>query len=663
MISEKDSSSQDDLSRIDRTALIGVLVSLGLGVVFSQFAGDLANGRAIWLSVSLGLVLQLSLWFLNTRFRFFGKALVTLLFALLLLSFIPGGRYLLAIVGLGLGIEFFRQYLRRARSTDFVAVILPAVACAATIFFNTARNYADPLIDEKIRQFVLHEDTLYHTSISSMWAAFDLPAVGIHGLRQQHYHLFVHFLYSRTSEILNIEPYQVFGYSHLIAFAPLLFCGYLSLLNEFKFRSQNKWTLICLVAFGCGLSGMFGWQTNSFYTSESYQTGLILLAGGLSVLNRLSTHKAASTTLLLVLIVLMATLAKISVGVILAACAMVALVLGDWPNSRRLAWMGGVIVAAFLGYLASRTLPVPGLDLKFELNYALKYWHKVKSEDVSVAQVAWHYMTTLAYAFVGLPIFIYLAAKRRMDREGLIWFGCLFVSAAIGLAGLNITIVSSGAYFSNVHTYVAMPAIAWLLGHLPQVESFLGAFASRNVERIFATLVLAFLVAQSASYLARRLPMDFRRIVYNRAALVASASDLMSPYLKAFAKIKLDPERDYMVYIPKVDPYWGFTNVRYTPWLSSPCARMPYYIPILTGRPALFGLPDRKNCRAWFVGYENYTPLDFKRAANQRLPKSSLCKEVLLAGFKGYFEVTRKKGAVKIPCSKSDTVEVSGLQE
>jgi hypothetical protein len=133
-----------------------------------------------------------------------------------------------------------------------------------------------------------------------------------------------------------------------------------------------------------------------------------------------------------------------------------------------------------------------------------------------------------------------------------------------------------------------------------------------------------------------------------------STNAYATPYISLLEQIRQDPEKRYLVYIPKTEvAFWNNTSDKLSAWKHQQCIRMPFYIPLISGRPALFGLPliegSKTECYLFFRGYEGYSQEIYKKSQTADHTPKELCNETKVLGFKGYFHVT-STGYRKIRC-------------
>ncbi|MBI3541988.1 MAG: hypothetical protein HY075_01755, partial [Deltaproteobacteria bacterium] len=389
---------------------------------------------------------------------------------------------------------FVREGLREKRLARTLA--LPGVfglLYALILFDSNWRNVGDAFISEKVRQLTLNPDTLYHASVAAMFKGYHHIGTGLHGFRHMSYHVLSHMLYGWTSRLLTIDVTEVYGFANFIAFGALLVTGMLRVVAELPVKLERKFAVANLLLIGGPLSQAFGWFTDSYFVSESYLIGLLTLSGAMALMVRLaSARKVSRGDLALLLAYLpVVSLGKISVGVILTVSALLLLAVHAGMALReRAAALGATLVAGGLGYLLAKQKPVPGLEAKFHWKH-----YQNAAADPSLLHFVF---TQFVFVFLLVPALVIVWPRLKTERERLTWLLVVFAGAAIGFLALNLTLDSSGYYFANVHTFMALPCLALFLAANP--DPLRQAFDSRRARAVYPALLVYLLLAATVSY-------------------------------------------------------------------------------------------------------------------------------------------------------------------
>jgi hypothetical protein len=676
-------------------SVIGVVTTATVALTFAIWSFGVSNPLATLNSLVLGLGFQLFIWRLSFVFQSYGLSLLCALAAAIGLSFIPMSVYFLYLAVAVLITQFLIHHIHN-RISELGYVVGLGAFFGLMIFASTERWMGDAFIGENIRQFALNPDTLFHASMATMFKEYNTISTGLHGLVQVHYHFLSHLIYGRTAALLNLEPFEVYGYSNFITFAPLLIAGLLHSIARFS-GSLAPLITAAIVAIGGPLSQTFGWQWNSYFVSESYLTGLILLMGLMDlVADQIDENPAGPLSILAALIYLpLITTAKISVGLI-ATCTLGIAILRNrsLSLSARAITILGAGVLALSGYILARIPPIEGLEVKFD-------WGWFQREHAHDGHLAHFLIATFPFVIILLPALVIQRRSRKFETC-LLYIG---VAAIIGFLGLNITIASSGYYFSNVHYFLAAPVFAlllseaqlsprlyfallkdkairwrvlrWIAGTIAIVTltkyihgaavilvgtiglAYLELSRRRNrsagqATPIYPALIMTFLLCNGLFFLVKVLPKQIRRIVPIRAQTMKHL-DYANPYENSFKTVRGDQDKHLMVYIPKTESsYWDNADISDSRWVKDQCANMPFYAPILTGRPAVFGLPiQSERCNTFHRGYEAYSREQYSASAKPEYTEAELCGEVVRLGFKGYYKITKDLGPQKTICNQA----------
>ena len=625
---------------------LGLIATAFIAAAFYFWSGSLANHGAIFKSAALGVSLQFALWWLS-RLWDYPKALLGTTVAIAFLSLVPSAGLILYAFGGILGISFLRKVIgqkSKSSGVDLFCIALFGAMAAVVVFDSLSQNVGDPFIDEKIRGFALNADTLYHVSLSTMIKNYGVVSTGMHGLALAHYHFFVHLLYAAVSKLLSLEVYDVFGYSNFIVFAPLMMTGWMrAAASILKKTDLTTFVLINLVVFGGPFSEIYSYDSSHFI-SESFQLSLLFLSGAMAALSTMIENREVGTADLLIVLTYLPLLclSKISVGCIFLALFFVVVVLSSkQAGLKKLCFLILSTLVWVPIYLLVKQPSVPNLEVRFKWNYYKSFFYAHHSFP--------YFLNSMFPYFVLLaPLFILLWANKQMNRKDLTWFGLFTASFLIGFFGLNLTIDSSGYYFSAVNGFIAIVVLAYIFSK--SSFDFRQIFKRTTLAQTYENTLALILVLCVGFFLARRLPMEFKRMVLVKSKIVANM-EYKNQYWPLFERVHNDPDKYLMVYIPKSETtFWDNTDGQYSPWFVQQCINMPFYTPILTGKPAIFGLPDpAKKCFTFVRGYESYSENDYAISAAKDYSHEDLCRAIQAKGFHGYYKITQGS-AIKFLC-------------
>ena len=180
-------------------------------------------------------------------------------------------------------------------------------------------HYGDFLILDKLRQALLHRDTLFHASIASMIKTYGAASLGLHGIVEHHYHVLSHRLFAVLSTLSGVPVLEIYGFLPILLLGPLLvtattWCASRLSGTESAEGVDRNWLVVCAVLALLKALPLEIWAVwDDYFVSESYNLSLVLFMLALPsiVTPKTSLLKLAGAGVLL----LLAGLSKGSVGV------------------------------------------------------------------------------------------------------------------------------------------------------------------------------------------------------------------------------------------------------------------------------------------------------------------------------------------------------------
>lgn len=605
------------------------------------------SNRAMALEfIALATLSSIIYFSIKLSLRNSGFSILSLILLLVSISYIPGGAAirlaLLAIIPfvfLWIGRAQIKPSLLRftltSKSYVFISLAI-SFLLASFLVDSQASNVVDPLIEKKVQQLVLNPDTLYHASVSENIRNYEIASTGMHGLNPVYYHIFSHFLFSRISVILEIPAYLVYGFGSVLFFGPLLLLFLLEVSEEYA----RGWTNLIKILFAFSalaaiLSKPFVTIFGSHFYSESYLVSLIFFTAFMSVVRSLFVQKISNIALVLIpLSLLFITLSKISVGVIAFAILGVFLVFQKKYFSFRVIALSGLSLIFFVaGYLGSK----PQSDIKgLEVKFVWKFFQSHFASDLSLPQfVASHFI----YFWIIIPVVILLVFSKKITKEELVLSLSFVLITFIGFIGLNITIDSSGYYFSNLHAFFSLFLAATFSKRLPRRINFKKKYSIYTSYLFFVLLIFIVLIANFLTSRARLSLSTVRQITRE-----VRGNSYEDGYIHLLKEVRKNPRKDLLVYIPKSEVnFWNNEADKLSPWKHQQCIKMPFFIPMVSGKPSIFGLPQmegsKTQCYNFVRGYEGYSEEIYKKSQQLEHSKKELCEETNRLGFNGYVEI------------------------
>ena len=583
-----------------------------------------------------------------------GSSIVSLFVLLIVISYIPG----VASIRLGflvLTLILFLWFGRKQLTTvmfslgsipkSFVVIsIAMSFIFASFLVESQASNVVDPLIEKKVQQLVLNPDTLYHASVSENIRNYSVASTGMHGLNPVYYHIFSHFLFSRISLIMEVPAYIVYGFGSVLFFGPLLLLFLLEVGQEYARGWSSLFKILFVfLALAAILTKPFVTIFGSHFYSESYLVSLIFFAAIMSALGSLSNRKISNQTFLLIpLCLLFITLSKISVGVIAFAILGVFLIFQKkYFSPRVLIFFGISLIFFLLGYLGSK----PQSNIKgLEVRFVWRFFQSHFASDLSLPQFVFSHFI---YFWLVIPIpFLLLFAKRITKNELMLSLAFILITF-IGFVGLNITIDSSGYYFSNLHAFFSLFLASAFSKRLPRKIEFTRSYPIYISYLFFVLFIFVVLVGNFFTSRARTSLKTISEITKE-----VRGNFFEDGYIQILKEVRKIPRKDLLVYIPKSEVnFWNNQSDKISPWKHQQCIKMPFFVPMVSGKPSLFGLPmmegSKTQCYNFVRGYEGYPQEIYQKSQQMEHTENELCDETNRLGFSGYIEIRYPNYTIK----------------
>ncbi len=512
--------------------------------------------------------------------------------------------YALALAALGYALRFLRLERRQ-----WVTVLLMAgIAAAAIIGVDRGRPVGfsgtfDML--NRLNAGTVTTDTMYHASIAAMLKNYGVISTGLNGLVETPYHVLSHLLFASISLLSKIGVIEVYGVVHWLLFAPFLVFGVVAcpviLDRDNRLQVPLVWGVACVLLAAIPVLFQPWAVWGQYFVSESYMValGLFLLGFPLLFKQRLIM---GDLILILVLTVLM-TLAKMSVGPIfaglwlvrvlfvrgksigidlatltLSATAAVWTVLqfaGNVPETFRISPLSFVVSYSFLG---DALLEVGGAVLQgtaFPFVPGLLAIVSIMSFFIFHFLINWlvAFIAAYKYDFAALfasPLAIYSLAAASV--------GVLFM-LVVQTPGVN------NYWFSNVSLFVALPGFtAWTGQWLEQ----------RRVQpaRVLGLgIVLACLFGARGFYQASSLFPEHA---------AAQPSVFITTLMDARESMPLN------VVLKPTQAVLAGNPIR-------KCTAQPFAFPAVSERPWVGVVLPREDCTYQFYGYDQYGITSFQQ--------------------------------------------------
>ena len=639
-----------------------LLHSISTALIISLIADKYANNVIIFKNLLFSLYLFLSIWIMVEKLNNYGLALLFSFISILILGIFHSFLVFLAVLVFLLviflyGLRNIRCAIRLSTCLNTFLIAVISIILALIAISGMARGYGDLWIDYRIMNAAVNIDTLFHVACANMINNYHTISTGLHGLPFWGYHVFSHFLYGNISNILNVFTYQVYGYTTFIVFIPLLFLSSMSFAEELT-PSKNKFGLyisfLLLVSIFIGFLGRnafvrYGLLWDSFFNSESYLISLIMLFAFLSYLLS-AINKPTFFLSLLFLIVLFTS--KISVGfmgfMLLIVCELFSG--GDLKNLSGTEKPIQRLIIIFKKKICSRSLLKIAIyiflfvcmgsffiqfnnnQFKFEFIYIAKQYlnPSVIDQFGRLGSLIVFFFTHYFFVLLSILLFVmyYFFNRNSFDRLKKM-FLFLIIATLAGFFPLCMPISGGGGYyFSNISMFFAIPIILSCKNYISK-EAFTSNL--RGIA-VVTTLIVLYGMYGSLKYGTPYLKSEIGRLAELGRIVGIVGSSPVTPYIRQLKSIgENDGLKKFLVYIPKQETnFWGNSD-------SLLSKRRAFVIPVVSGRPALFGLPHAKR---YGYGYDSYSKTLFNEADSDKISHERLCEETRRLGFEGYIMVS-----------------------
>ncbi len=486
-----------------------------------------------------------------------------------------------------------------------------AAALATTGLIISITAAADFLIVEKTWQGAAHQDALFNASVAAMIKTYGIASTGVNGLAPLGYHILSHQLLDALSILAKVPVLEMYGMAQIVLLSPLLvwavsWAAMRVVPSLSQVQPGTVWLLTCAVLLSMEWLPMsLGGAWNSYFNSESYTLGLVLF---LLALPGIATRESSrSRDALTVALIVLAGLAKISVGVIGLGLLAVRIIL--LPGKTGRAWPLGMIALAgsFLA-IVMRTTVSGGSDyiifdpLYLARSYAT-YGDTLGAVVTTIRSGSRPALRPTGTA--SLALLLYLVANflvslivilRRIWHSGLsgLW---RHADALLSLAAFAVGLVvlqfrwSGSWYFLNQAMFVSMPFL---------VAALAGAASRLRMRWPFALVSIVSLAAAAGLVLQgyQNQPLGSVFVKSHRYVdrlLNRGGNGHIGALMQVRERLRSEPvilKRDAAFPAP-TEGIWD-------------CFQVPFTYPAVTEH-AWVGVVDTKSaCKYQFYGYQTY---------------------------------------------------------
>lgn len=514
-----------------------------------------------------------------------------------------------------------------------------------TIFsiIQVYKDYMFPLaLESPVPNY--NPDTVYLSSLVSMFRTYGAASTGIDGLNFVAYHHGSYWIFAQLAQWLNIDGHRFFQLAYPALFLPLflkillLVVAELSCMRKqiplFKWQQDPTTILRCspffwgflMLAFIHIKPSTFSFNTGdiySLYLSQSHLTSLILAFSLVSLAIYSHVHGFISRKkffskphLHFFLIVGFAAVSytKLSTGCFLLSLWIYYLYRCRYFHFSILALTVLASLSFFL--ICQLSAPLTPLDPPFQFRVG------PHSFLISVVSGWWRLGTIVNVIF--WPTIFFLLDSNRLMREMMLIVGLAFI-----VAGTLIIRAEFAFYFFDLPSWLAIVLCLSNLGDSPtKLIVFSHQFPKlvRSVVSIVFLSWTAQLISGSAQFA--------KKVLKTRNQIMTSSNIELPPQIQLLnrlhqlSQLSRNEKQNSMVYVPKTNlVFWQFYD-------GVSCHLPSFVIPAITGITHLHGLPP-KNCTYYqHYGFSHYSSWT-DQLGTSRESIDELCASVKSRGFKG----------------------------
>lgn len=496
-----------------------------------------------------------------------------------LLAFIMGSKGVVAISFIAMvGVAYTAKLMWQNRLEeikrwpDILGVILLAFLSAHYFWFY---GYFSPDFEIEIINGIAHKDELFHMAISNMLINEFVPSTGLHFTPYLPYHYFSHFVFGIVRVLTGLKIYQVYPY----ALPFLVFPFFIQFLQSF-IRNHSTFTghflLLPIFLFGVTSikSGNHPW--NYYLISESYLVGIVIIFAFLYS-NTIRLNNWTNFVL-----IFLGFLVKISVGLLLFFAHFFLVFISKLNLKNKTILLTLTFVSAILAYL----LTVGGSGgVKKDIIINWFYLHKIGFSKTGYLTFIWGRF----YIFFLMAITFWVCKKGKLLKSENFFMPIAIIAFLLGIVAVNVE--QPGIYyFVNLSMWISMPFLLIFSIDIINKKPDLG------YKRYLFFLVLILFCLNLFSKFNEYL-FEYWKYSERRPA-ISQKGKLFLPYYEALKKAgEFDKKREYVVEIPESETIF---------WQHHTPLAIPFYIPVISGRPAINGYDVQKIANFSYFGYSSY---------------------------------------------------------
>lgn len=328
----------------------------------------------------------------------------------------------------------------------------------------------------------IHNDTIFHASISAMIKNYGSVSTGLHGLVETPYHILSHTIVAGFSRISGESILEVYGFIHQVYLLPLFIFSIAFASSRIK-EAKNYDALFLVIISILLLLGadyfLFRWAFwDSYLLSESYTVSLIIIL--MSVPSLFQRDISAKSVLISVLVAYGAAQAKGSVGLVYLAAWSARLVFtGGWKRKPDLVVYSLVVLAFLLAAWRAAQANSSADMVAFDFIRSYSLYGSSISELINLwvegGEAELRLLLLGACAMGSFIIFhfffVWVAILHKFWELGTAGalrsplVACCMGAMAFGMLIASVYSLPGGAvyYFSSVASFISLPAVVGIV--------------------------------------------------------------------------------------------------------------------------------------------------------------------------------------------------------
>ena len=523
-------------------------------------------------------------------------------------------------------------------------IIILFLVCIPVSFFIISlqnRGYGSFYVDRLMTSGRIHQDQLFHISISNMIKNYFIPSTGVHGLKYLHYHWFSNLFYGFISKLLNMQTYYVYGFLTFLTLTPLFFLS-ISELSEQIDKSKNilnffvKWCLIIFVFMGFSTLGklpIYGIWIQSFFISESFILGNILFLSFISFLFEVKNKKKYESFFCFVFLFFL-WISKVSFGVVSSVLVFLKIFFSkNFKLNKKILLLLILFFISFMFVKITHSNSEGDSKLSFDIftkypyffNNYIKNPYKLSKSFNFIYFILFHFY----FFFLSSLIFLFSFLNgRKFLKKTLNLFILNVMFFLIVLPFLFLPIAGgSGLYFTGISFIFSVFLITLLKNSFflsfrfnPIKMKNISFFLKRNL-----LFFIIFFIGLFGFFEFGFLYLKNNYKTYFETNYKLKSNNELKYYFNLFEKIKQDENINSFIYIPKSENIY---------WNSLRNLNISFFSQAISERPALFGMyyspdiirSDTKDNIFNYYGMRYYQDI-FEKANKAIINYQSLKKE------------------------------------